>query len=64
MLLRRLIPHFDAARTRWGVDWYMIGTQESFVEILLLELPQLCLEVVLRVIMSHQVRQAAPFAST
>jgi hypothetical protein len=58
------MPHFDAARTRLGVHWYMIGAQESLVEILLLELPQFRLELVLRVIVSHPVRQAPPFTST
>jgi hypothetical protein len=58
------MPHFDAARTRWGVHWYMIGAQESFVEIVLLEFPQFCLELVLRVTVSHLVRHAAPSPQT
>ena len=58
------MPHFDAARTRWGVHWDMIGAQESFVEVLLLELPQFRLELVLRVIVSHPVRRVVPFIPT
>jgi hypothetical protein len=41
------MPHFDAARTRWGVHWHMIRAQESLVEIILLELSQFRLELVL-----------------
>ena len=43
------MPGVDAARTRWGVHWHMICVHESFVEVLLLELRQLCLEIVLQV---------------
>jgi hypothetical protein len=44
------MPHFDAARTRWGVHWYMVCAQKSLVEILLLEFPKLSLEIVLQAI--------------
>jgi hypothetical protein len=54
------MPHFDTARTRWGVHWNMIGAQESLVEILLLEFPQFRLEFVLRVIVSHPSQTSAP----
>ena len=42
------MPHFDAARARWGVHWHMIGAQKSLVEILLLEFPQFRLKLVLQ----------------
>jgi hypothetical protein len=43
------MPGVDAARTRWDVHWHMICGHESFVEALLLELRQLCLEIILQV---------------
>jgi hypothetical protein len=42
------MPHFNAARARWGVHWHMIGAQKSLVEILLLEFPQFRLKLVLQ----------------
>jgi hypothetical protein len=41
---------FDAARTCWGVHWYMICAEKSLVKVFLLEFPKLCLEIVLQAI--------------
>src|SRR5713226_4694601 len=56
------MPHFDAAWTRWSVHWHMIGAQESFVEIVLLEFPQFCLELVLQ--SHHESRHQTSAPST
>jgi hypothetical protein len=47
-LLCRLLPRIDTARTRWSVHWHMICAHKSFVEVILLELRQLCLELLLK----------------
>jgi hypothetical protein len=60
VLFCRLMSHFDAARTRWGVHWHMIRAEKSLVEILLLEFPQFRLKLVLQAIVSPVVRQILP----
>jgi hypothetical protein len=50
VLICHWLPCLDAARTRWGVDWYMICAQKSLVEIFLFEFPKFGFKVVLEAI--------------